>query len=982
MKRAVKKVFLSGVQSFTAVLAVAVFAVLTAIFLFSGALASFSLGAIGNNSLGYSIDNEYGPGASLSGILNLALEDEPADSALKACFSSSDTGDTSSCSETALAGFLEAAGAEYSCSIADCGEAYSAADTGTATPAPLSISSGQEKVVGMKIISEGDEGIGSISDFSLNILSDAAASCSNPLKIDILADGSYEWTADKGVGGQFCETENNGYGCYDASRKSANDALIAADAEYCNKISIEPAPSIKIGATLAGVASGINFEMKIFDEGDEHYETCDIEGVSGAGEYGCVANLSTTTKQNFYICISAKDADSDGGKYKIGTEAVNPCGYAGEIGGVKKDFAIFGRPAKFDAIGSFTLGSEDITGYISEAFEGVDCSAAVGGCLLPIKFIAGANQKITLANANLVYDSGGLSTDEDKIYSVSKEPSLITMEETGLSLADAGLEVPTTYGEHTFTLSLGGENIVENYDITIIEAPVITGVYPLKAPAAINTLFRINVFDSNITGYTWDFGDESPEQETEGNKLAHKYSSAGEYTLAVSATNLLGKSVKSYTINVVSPAEYTGFILAENQKRIESMRAKIASAPSWVKTYLESKISLNSLEVELNKLKTQYEGAGDANASAESIIDSIEALNIPTSLEIVPLSSEQFLIDRSFVDFANLGALGAGKLDASYSAESYKDALFEWFISSMNVLAEETTYSIKTDGTSQPLASKIRLTVEPRESADLSNVYLVVNEAQGSIGFEDSSLQVKPVGTASGIVFANLGSQKIEFILPGEVRILDIPAYFSPPISVLSQYLAAGDIDICNNNNACDKSAGEDWKNCRHDCKPWGLIMLWLFILLFIALCVYLVLQEWYKHRYEKMLFKEENDLYNLINFIDNAEKQGIMKEEMFKRLSEKEWSREQMVYAWRKYKGLRTGMWEIPIFKVFENMKVSREISKRRAEGRTGALAPIPSSPSPGFAPKATDISSKFHLFKKRGNHGNQNKQNINKGE
>jgi L-rhamnose mutarotase len=92
-------------------------------------------------------------------------------------------------------------------------------------------------------------------------------------------------------------------------------------------------------------------------------------------------------------------------------------------------------------------------------------------------------------------------------------------------------------------------------------------------------------------------------------------------------------------------------------------------------------------------------------------------------------------------------------------------------------------------------------------------------------------------------------------------------------------------------------------------------------------------LQEWYKRNYESYLFKNKNDLFNLIHFMDNAEKQKITKEDMFKKLEEKGWNHEQIEYAYKKYKGLRTGMWEIPIFKWRENKKVKEEIEKRKGE-------------------------------------------------
>jgi hypothetical protein len=98
-----------------------------------------------------------------------------------------------------------------------------------------------------------------------------------------------------------------------------------------------------------------------------------------------------------------------------------------------------------------------------------------------------------------------------------------------------------------------------------------------------------------------------------------------------------------------------------------------------------------------------------------------------------------------------------------------------------------------------------------------------------------------------------------------------------------------------------------------------------------VIFVLYIVAQEWYKRHYESYLFKNKDDLYNLINFIDNAEKQGLSKEAMYSKLIGKEWHKEQLDFAYHKFKGERTGMWEIPIFKFLDNKKVVKELESRK---------------------------------------------------
>ena len=143
--------------------------------------------------------------------------------------------------------------------------------------------------------------------------------------------------------------------------------------------------------------------------------------------------------------------------------------------------------------------------------------------------------------------------------------------------------------------------------------------------------------------------------------------------------------------------------------------------------------------------------------------------------------------------------------------------------------------------------------------------------------------------------------------------------------------IGVGPPDVCNGNKVCEKTRGEDSKNCKSDCKPWGRIILYIVLLLFAGFWGYIGLQEWYKRYYENHLFKNKTDLFNLINFMNNAINQGLEKGYILRSLEKLRWKREQVIYAFNKFKGKRTGMWEIPLFKWVENKKVKEEISKRQ---------------------------------------------------
>jgi hypothetical protein len=74
--------------------------------------------------------------------------------------------------------------------------------------------------------------------------------------------------------------------------------------------------------------------------------------------------------------------------------------------------------------------------------------------------------------------------------------------------------------------------------------------------------------------------------------------------------------------------------------------------------------------------------------------------------------------------------------------------------------------------------------------------------------------------------------------------------------------------------------------------------------LVFFALAVYVALQWWYKEKYEKYLFKNRNDLYNLMNFISNARSQGLQDKEIIGKLKASGWGGEQINYVFKKMAG------------------------------------------------------------------------------
>jgi hypothetical protein len=112
--------------------------------------------------------------------------------------------------------------------------------------------------------------------------------------------------------------------------------------------------------------------------------------------------------------------------------------------------------------------------------------------------------------------------------------------------------------------------------------------------------------------------------------------------------------------------------------------------------------------------------------------------------------------------------------------------------------------------------------------------------------------------------------------------------------------------------------------------KKWILFTIIAVIIIFIAGIVWIILQIWYKRKYENHLFKNRNNLYNLITYIGNEKKKETSEKDIFIKLKKAGWNLEQIRYALKKFAGKRTGMPEIiHLEKILKGNKKTNNSSK-----------------------------------------------------
>jgi hypothetical protein len=482
--------------------------------------------------------------------------------------------------------------------------------------------------------------------------------------------------------------------------------------------------------------------------------------------------------------------------------------------------------------------------------------------------------------------------------------------------------VPASAGNYNLPLYLNGE-LVTRFNITVLSLPVIQSVFPTEVPAGAPITFTAVTNAGNATAYVWDFGDNSSLVSTTTNKAEHTYLKIGAYKIVLNVSNQKGTSSKDFDINAVNPEGYINRTFISLNNKFSLISNQINSLPAVAAQFIRASLNLSNLEANLQNARVKYTNAlGDAEENIE-VMQTLAQLNIPNSINITSSDSGTFIFNVEQINIADLKTITTE--DSSASDEELKKAIFDWYMKNLAVTLNLKTYSAIYDKQVGVLGTLVSMNINPLTSQN--QVYLLINKPLETIHGLSNIGSVS--GSQNSYIMLDLSSQmQKDFIVLDKMKIVDLPVYFSP---LLSRLEVLSNISACNYNNICEKDAGEDSSNCQADCKPWIKTTLYIILVLFFIFVLYIIIQEWYKRKYENYLFKDKNELYNLINFMDNAEKQGFKREDIIKKLREKNWSNEKLVYAYKKYKGERTGMIEIPVFRFIEKRKVNEELAKRR---------------------------------------------------
>jgi hypothetical protein len=327
------------------------------------------------------------------------------------------------------------------------------------------------------------------------------------------------------------------------------------------------------------------------------------------------------------------------------------------------------------------------------------------------------------------------------------------------------------------------------------------------------------------------------------------------------------------------------------------------------KDKLKQRLNIESIQTTLNQIESERKTATTDEEFLELAIR-LNSVVLPRSVWVEERLTGPFITDFNLIDLDEIEAIAGGQ----QIGEKAREYISDWERRNVNGNKEE----IKVVMTNEEGVKKILAWIcRVRATADGERAYLVFQKSP--------SLE-------SSIGLQQFGNSKVLELTPGEEKILDVISFgnVSPIIYVTPDPKSieiVGALSSCNSNGVCDSDSGEDYDNCRSDCKPWLYAWLMFAGVLVATIILYTIMQIEFKKRYELKLFGSRQELLNIVEAVKNSQENGIPEKELVDKLIKNGWSKEQVIYAVKKSKGERTRPYElVPVEKLMARLEKSED--------------------------------------------------------
>ncbi len=790
------------------------------------------------------------------------------------------------------------------CEVYDCQDRY----VNVSPPINSVVLPDSNKSFGIKVGGDGDLYLNKVI---FNISTSFGESNTIPLRISFF-EGSLNW--------YYMEPTNNfnrfrSYGCFIEGGASGNQ-LLEMGGMICEKISnINYTQRVRLGLnyTLGSGSDNPRVVMSLYGEGYQNQiAQCNFTTDSGNS---CVANTSEEILTGEYVVCAEKVSGEKEILVKIQESNEAKCGYNSlSTGGSSvKDYALFvDLPTYKGLSGTSQIIVNDSLrnskSYLSEVYS-MNCSRV---CFLPFRFYKNS-QDLEINSIKTYVSHDGDTNVGQEIYEISKEETRGNFEgEVNLEKASFLADFEGNETLEVFLESPSGtkRELFRGEVMMREEFLEIGRLYPLEIAAGVPVIFELEVLSgSEINSYYWDFGD-GEIRTTDQNIAVKTYWNISEYNLSVRVTNKNNESKeKNFTIETISPRDYLESNIDIKRDRLDKIASKIDLLNVPFLNKIKEKLGLEGLRSNLTKIKNEL----NLSTTDQQFLELARELNeirVPRDVWIDKISYDIFITKPEDIDLEIVGEI-AGE---TISDPKYKNFISSWEMTYVNGTKEKISIVfLDESGIKKNLAEVYKIEVTPEDERS----FLVIEESSGM---------------ESSVVLENKGNGMVLELSPNQRRSLNLISFDFGDRDIYvvlepSKIDLSNDITVCNLNKICEKSIGENYKNCRDDCKPWSSIITLLIIVIVIGIVVYTFIQIQFKKKYELYLFKSEQELQNLVESIRNSREHNVSYKEVTDKLIKRGWSKEQVEYAIKKSRGEKTRPYElIPIEKIMNSIKGTKK--------------------------------------------------------
>lgn len=336
----------------------------------------------------------------------------------------------------------------------------------------------------------------------------------------------------------------------------------------------------------------------------------------------------------------------------------------------------------------------------------------------------------------------------------------------------------------------------------------------------------------------------------------------------------------------------------DKEQEIEEFKNISKSYTGFIKEKINTTLNILNFDKKLAELKDNYTNA-DSDSDYQYVINEVSYLKVPKMiLETNSIDNLEFYPKK---DNINLNVL-AGITGEEYSEanrNNYLDGIFIWSQDSLEMRINFKEISASYGETQEVLFRYFEIIFMEKPQTES---YLIIENMQ-NLEFGGSYNQ-RIQGNYYYINLADVYGS-IVITTTENVNFVNLPLFVSPALADLP------DVGI----------GGEIVPDDKMKISKWIFFVLIIAFLLVIAMIVYSIVSTWYDKKYEDYLFPNKNNLYNLIIYINNSKKKGVVDDEIEKSLKKSKWSNEQIKYVMRKYAGKRTGMVKLIPFKKIQKV-------------------------------------------------------------